>query len=145
MSGKIGKFMLSPTRLSVGELFSDRIPCMCQILIAEDEARLAAFIEKGLRRNGFSTAIAEDGQQALEMVEEGEFALLLLDLGLPIKDGWSVMRELRQHDDQLPIIVVTAVSEDHRKAAIASGANDFLTKPFRFSDLLAKIKVYLNQ
>jgi DNA-binding response OmpR family regulator len=118
---------------------------MCQILIAEDEARLAAFIEKGLRKNGFSTAIAEDGQQALQMTEDGNFDLLLLDLGLPIKDGWSVMRELRQHGDPLPIIVVTAVSADHRKAAIESGANDFITKPFRFSDLLAKVKAYFNQ
>jgi DNA-binding response OmpR family regulator len=118
---------------------------MCQILIAEDEARVAAFIEKGLRKNGFSTAIAEDGQQALRMAEDGNFALLLLDLGLPIKDGWSVLRELRQNGGHLPIIIVTAVNAENRKVALQSGANDFVTKPFRFSDLLEKVKTHLNQ
>lgn len=117
---------------------------MCQILIVEDESRLAAFIEKGLRKNGFRTRVAEDGQQAIEMAMDQEFALMLLDLGLPIKDGWSVLRELRQQGRQIPIIVVTALNADNRKVAIAAGANDYLTKPFGFNDLLAKIRVQLE-
>lgn len=117
---------------------------MCRILIAEDETRLAAFIEKGLRKNGFATAVAENGQRAVEMAESGEFSLLLLDLGLPIMDGWAVLHELRQRSDQFPIIIVTALNSENRRTALASGANDYVTKPFRFSDLLEKVRVHLT-
>ena len=116
---------------------------MCQILIVEDEARLAAFIEKGLRQNGFTTSVAEDGQQAIAMATDQDFALLVLDLGLPIKDGWAVLRELRQQGKRVPIIVVTALNSENRKMALASGANDYLTKPFRFQELLTKIQSQL--
>jgi two-component system, OmpR family, copper resistance phosphate regulon response regulator CusR len=119
---------------------------MSRILIAEDEPRLATFVRKGLVQNGFSVTIAEDGQQALEMAITGEFELLLLDLGLPIKDGKTVLRELREQRDTLPIIIVTAFADDQsRTEVIALGANDYLTKPFRFSDLLAKIQANLDQ
>jgi two-component system, OmpR family, copper resistance phosphate regulon response regulator CusR len=117
---------------------------MCRILIAEDESRISAFIAKGLQKNGFLPTVAEDGEQALEFAETGEFALLLLDIGLPLKDGWSVMQELRQQNAAVPIIVVTALNEDTRTRAMASGANDFVAKPFRFSDLLAKVRSLLN-
>jgi two-component system, OmpR family, copper resistance phosphate regulon response regulator CusR len=117
---------------------------MNRILIAEDEERLAAFIEKGLRKNGFGTALALDGQEALQMSNKEEFELLLLDLGLPIKDGWDVLRELRKQGEQLPIIVVTAMAdESNRTTALKLGANDYLTKPFKFSDLLEKVKYHL--
>jgi two-component system, OmpR family, copper resistance phosphate regulon response regulator CusR len=118
---------------------------MNRILIAEDEARLAAFVEKGLKKNGFSTAWAEDGQQALDMTIEEEFDLLLLDLGLPLKDGLDVLRELRAKGDNLPTIVVTAVTDDKKRQEIlALGANDFIAKPFRFSDLLDKVRSRLS-
>lgn len=116
---------------------------MCRILIVEDEARLAAFIEKGLRKNGFTTILAEDGQQAIDLATSQSFTLLLLDLGLPVKDGWSVLRELRQQGQQMPIIVLTALSSDNRRAVLASGANDYLIKPFRFNDLLGKIRLQM--
>ena len=109
---------------------------MSQILIAEDEARLAAFVDKKLRKYGFGTAIAQDGQ-ALQMAASEEFTLLLLDLGLPLKDGWTVLKELRDRGKAFPIIIVTALSgESDRTTALQYGANDYLTKPFRFSDLL---------
>jgi two-component system, OmpR family, copper resistance phosphate regulon response regulator CusR len=118
---------------------------MNRILIAEDEARLAAFVEKGLKKNGFSTAWAEDGQQALDMTIEEEFDLLLLDLGLPLKDGLDVLRELRAKGDNLPTIVVTAVTDDKKRQEIlALGVNDFIAKPFRFSDLLDKVRSRLS-
>jgi two-component system, OmpR family, copper resistance phosphate regulon response regulator CusR len=118
---------------------------MNRILIAEDEARLAAFVDKGLRKNGFLTAWAEDGQQALDMAIEAEFDLLLLDLGLPVKDGLAVLKELRTNGNNLPAIVVTAISDDKtRRELLASGANDYITKPFRFSDLLDKIRSGLS-
>lgn len=118
---------------------------MPRILIAEDETRLAAFLEKGLRKSGFQTVVAEDGQAALELAQQDEFALLLLDLGLPLKDGWAVLRELRQQGEPLPIIIVTAFSDErNRAAAMAEGANDYVTKPFRFNELLQKIQLQLQ-
>ncbi len=116
---------------------------MNRILIAEDEARLAAFIEKGLRKSGFNPVVASDGQEALQKVTQEEFKLLLLDLGLPIKDGWAVLQELRSQGEDLPIIVVTALTdESNRTTALNLGANDYVTKPFKFSDLLEKVKSY---
>ena len=117
---------------------------MCRILIAEDEARLAAFVDKGLRKYGFCTAIAQDGEQALQMAASGEFTLLLLDLGLPLKDGWTVLKELRSQGKALPIIIVTALNGDNRTVALQSGANDYLTKPFRFNDLLELVRSHLE-
>ncbi|NJM74007.1 MAG: response regulator transcription factor [Scytonema sp. RU_4_4] len=119
---------------------------MNQILIVEDEARLAAFVEKGLRKNGFSTTVAADGEQALHMTQKSSFDLILLDLKLPIKDGWTVLRELRTHSKQFPIIiVVTAMSdEQNRSAALKGGANDYVTKPFSFHDLLERVRAQLG-
>ena len=117
---------------------------MCQILIVEDEARLAAFIEKGLKKNGYKTTIAEDGQQALSMIAGDGFDLILLDLGLPIVDGWTVLKAVREQGEMRPIIIVTARKDDtDRTIALTQGANDYVTKPFRFSDLLARIRLLL--
>ena len=119
---------------------------MCQILIAEDEDRLAAFIEQGLQKKGFTTAVVSDGEQALAIMQSHKVDLLLLDLGLPVIDGMSVLQQLRQQDGKLPIIIVTARTDDRdRLAALAAGANDFITKPFRFTDLLARIQSHLQQ
>lgn len=118
---------------------------MCQILIVEDEVRLAAFVDKGLKKQGFTTAIAEDGEQALQMTQEQTFDLILLDLGLPIVDGWTVLKELRDRGETHPIIIVTAHKDDRDKAsALRTGATDFVTKPFRFSDLLKCIQTHLS-
>lgn len=120
-------------------LLAFTMPC---ILIAEDEARVAAFIEKGLRKYGFTTAVAEDGQQAVQMMQTEAIELLLLDLGLPIMDGWSVLRELRSQGQSLPIIVVTA--QDTKVEALAQGATDFISKPFHFSELVEKVRSHLD-
>lgn len=118
---------------------------MSQILIVEDEERLAAFIDKGLRKHGFDTAIAEDGEKALCMVQQDVFDLLLLDLGLPLVDGWTVLRELRKQGDVRPIIVVTARNDDREKeSAFRNGATAYITKPFRFNDLLECIEIHLT-
>jgi DNA-binding response OmpR family regulator len=118
---------------------------MSCILIAEDERRIAAFIEKGLRKYGFSTAIATDGEQAVLMAQSDEFDLLLLDLGLPVKDGWTVLAELRRQGKQLPVIIVTARDDvAQKKVGLQYGANDYITKPFRFQDLLARVRTHLS-
>jgi two-component system, OmpR family, copper resistance phosphate regulon response regulator CusR len=112
------------------------------ILIAEDEERVAAFLQKGLQKNGYRTAVAEDGGQAIQMMQHEDVQILLLDLGLPIKDGLSVLRELRELGYNLPIIVVSA--QDSRVIALESGATDFIAKPFHFSQLLEKVSFYLD-
>ncbi len=119
---------------------------MCKVLIAEDESRLVAFVAKGLRNNGYTTTVAEDGEQALKLAASGEFDLLLLDLGLPEMDGMSVLKALRKKQDLPIIIVVTAQSDQSvRQAALALGANDFIAKPFKFSELLEKVRSHLTQ
>jgi len=114
---------------------------MSCILIAEDEYRLACFIEKGLRKNGYCTAIAPDGEQALQMALSGDFDLLLLDLGLPGRDGWSVLEELRSQGEQIPVIIVSARAEIEEK----QGVNNYLKKPFRFNNLLERIHISLQK
>lgn len=119
---------------------------MKRILIAEDEDRLASFLEKGLKKHGFTTAVAPDGNQAVLMAQSGDFDLLLLDLGLPVIDGWTVLKLLRSQADERPIIIVTArADEKDRLTALAYGANDYVIKPFRFVDLLARVQVHLNR
>ncbi len=118
---------------------------MTRILIAEDEPRIASFLEKGLRANGFTTAVAESGTDAALMARNGEFDLLILDLGLPGKDGRQVLHEIRQRDGRLPIIILTARDGvDETVAALEGGADDYVTKPFRFEELLARIRVRLR-
>ncbi|MBW4464023.1 MAG: response regulator transcription factor [Pegethrix bostrychoides GSE-TBD4-15B] len=118
---------------------------MSQILIVEDEPRIAAFLEKGLQKHGYDTAVAIDGEEAIQMVQKDVFDLLLLDLGLPIKDGWTVLKELQQHDQPVPaVIILTARSGDgDRSQSLRLGAKDYLTKPFRFNDLLDRVKAIL--
>lgn len=117
---------------------------MKEILIVEDESRVAAFLQKGLRKNGYFTIVAEDGEKAIEMASSKNFDLMVLDLGLPIKDGFTVLRELRNSQIKFPVIVVTARSDEEDKVkAMNSGANDFITKPFPFQYLLSRIKEHL--
>jgi len=116
-----------------------------RILIAEDEPRIASFLEKGLRASGFMTAVAKDGYEAVLMAQDEDFDLLILDIGLPGKDGWMVLEELRGQGEYLPIIILTARDEVRDKVAgLEGGADDYVTKPFRFEELLARIRVRLR-
>jgi DNA-binding response OmpR family regulator len=110
---------------------------MSHILIAEDESRIASFIEKGLRSHGYTTSIVQDGLAVSELVHAGDFDLLILDLGLPGKDGLQVLEELRGQGENLPVIILTARDDIHDKVAgLEGGADDYVTKPFRFEELL---------
>jgi DNA-binding response OmpR family regulator len=116
-----------------------------RILIAEDEERIASFIEKGLKANGFTTTAAGDGHEAIALARSGEFDLMILDLGLPGKHGSDVLRELREWDRSMPVVILTARdSVADKVAGLEAGADDYVTKPFRFEELLARVRVRLR-
>ncbi len=119
---------------------------MSRILIAEDEARIASFIEKGLLREGFTTETASDGESAALLAESGRFDLVILDIGLPELDGFSVLRRLRARGVSLPIVILTARDEvSDIVAGLEGGADDYVRKPFAFDELLARIRLRLRE
>ena len=118
---------------------------MSRILIAEDEARLASFLEKGLRASGFITTVVRDGPSVNAVANDDDFDLLILDLGLPGKDGLDVLRDLRSDGQRLPVIVLTARGDPYdRIAGLETGADDYLPKPFHFEELVARIRARLR-
>jgi DNA-binding response OmpR family regulator len=118
---------------------------MNRILIAEDEPRLAAFLEKGLRSNGFVTTTVGDGARAVVLADDDDFDLLVLDLGLPVKDGFTVLQELRAAGSRMPVIILSARDDVRDKVSgLEYGADDYVTKPFRFEELLARVRVRLR-
>ncbi|MGO2313781.1 response regulator transcription factor [Brachybacterium tyrofermentans] len=113
-----------------------------RILIAEDEARIARFVERGLKANGYASTVVEDGISALDLASSGDFDLLILDVGLPRMDGFQVLKALRAMDVQIPILMVTArTGVDDTVQGLEGGANDYIAKPFRFEELLARVKL----
>lgn len=119
---------------------------MARILIVEDEAGIASFLEKGLEAAGHTTSIATDGTQAAALATDEAFELVILDLGLPGMDGHSVLKELRSRGEQMPVVVLTARDNlDSTLESFARGASDYLTKPFVFDELLARVTVRLDE
>jgi two-component system, OmpR family, copper resistance phosphate regulon response regulator CusR len=117
-----------------------------RILIAEDERGISSFLEGGLRAAGFAPTVVEDGSTALIRARSEEFDLLVLDLGLPTRDGLSVLEELRNNGNRMPVIILTARSGlDDTVAGLDRGADDYVTKPFRFEELLARIRARLRE
>ncbi len=118
---------------------------MNRILIAEDEPHIVRFLARGLQAQGYATAVAGDGQLALDMARSGEFDLLLLDLGLPRRDGLEVLAQLRRERVRLPIILLTARNTpDDVVAGLDGGADDYMSKPFRLAELLARVRARLR-
>ena len=118
---------------------------MSRILVAEDEQRIASFVEKGLRANGFTPTVVPDGGSALRYALSGEFDLLVLDIGLPVMDGFTVLRRLRESRGTIPVVILTARdSVTDTVAGLEGGADDYMPKPFRFDELLARIRLRLR-
>jgi DNA-binding response OmpR family regulator len=116
-----------------------------RILIAEDEDRIASFLEKGLRAGGFTTAVVADGHAAAAAARDADFDLLILDLGLPGQDGLDALAEIRRRGERLPVIVLSArEAVPDRVAGLDRGADDYVTKPFSFEELLARVRVRLR-
>ncbi len=119
---------------------------MSRILIAEDEPRIAAFIEKGLRANGFTTTVANNGADAIDKALSCQFDLMILDLNLPQQDGFQVLQQLRGQGENLPVIILSARDQvEDKVTGFEVGADDYVTKPFRFAELLARVRARLRQ
>jgi len=116
------------------------------ILIVEDEQKLSRVLELELQYENYKTAIANDGKEALRLMEEKDWDLVLLDIMLPELSGMEVLRKIRRTDEVTPIILLTARDEVHDKVSgLDLGANDYITKPFQIEELLARIRVHLRQ
>jgi DNA-binding response OmpR family regulator len=118
---------------------------VARILIVEDEQRIASFIAKGLRAQGHVAAVVGDGVAGRDYALSGEFDLMVLDIGLPGLDGFSVLEQVRRQGSKLPVIVLTARdSVTDTVTALDGGADDYMPKPFRFAELMARIRLRLR-
>jgi DNA-binding response OmpR family regulator len=119
---------------------------VARILIVEDEQRIASFVAKGLAADGHRTTAVGDGRTGLDHALSGDFDLMVLDIGLPGIDGFEVLDQLRSQGSRLPVIVLTARdSVTDTVSALEGGADDYMPKPFRFAELLARIRLRLRQ
>jgi DNA-binding response OmpR family regulator len=117
---------------------------VARILIAEDDPLIGSFIEKGLRAAGFSTFLADDGEKAQGLSLTDEFDLMILDMGLPGREGFHVLQELRARGKTLPVLVLTGRRERDAVACLEAGADDYMKKPFAFEELLARVRTRLR-
>ena len=117
-----------------------------RILIVEDEKKVAAFIKKGLEEETYAVDVAYDGEEGLYLGMENQYDLIILDLMLPVIDGLEVLSRLRGNKVDTPILLLTAKdSVEYKVTGLNTGADDYLTKPFAFSELLARIRVLLRR
>ncbi|WP_104103089.1 response regulator transcription factor [Arthrobacter sp. 08Y14] len=118
---------------------------MSRVLIAEDDRRIADFIEKGLRAANYTCITVDDGASALLLARSGGFGMIILDIGLPTLSGFEVLERLRSEGSKTPVIVLTASdSVADTVYGLESGANDYMTKPFQFAELLARVRLRLH-
>ena len=112
-----------------------------RLLIIEDEKKLCDTIAKSLHASGYETDVCYDGNEALEMVYSEEYDLIVLDLTLPGKDGMEILRQLREHNEETRVLILSARSQIADKVrGLDAGANDYMEKPFHLQELEARIR-----
>jgi len=117
-----------------------------RILVVEDDKKIATFIRRGLKEEGYAVDLAHDGLSAHEMASTNDYSLIVLDWMLPKMDGVALCRQLRNEKNHTPIIMLTAKEGLKEKVAgLDAGANDYLTKPFAFEELLARMRAHLRK
>jgi two-component system copper resistance phosphate regulon response regulator CusR len=117
-----------------------------KILVVEDEKKTAAYLKKGLTESGFIVDVAEDGSAGLDFARAGDYGLIVLDVMLPGKDGWSVLAELRRIGKETPVLFLTARDAvEDRVRGLHEGADDYLVKPFAFAELLERVRTLLRR
>lgn len=116
-----------------------------KVLVVEDDFKIASFIKKGLKEESYIVDIADDGSEAIEFVQKNGYDIILLDIMIPIINGIDVCKKLKAQDIQTPIILLSARNKlEDKIIGLDSGANDYLTKPFEFEELLARIRAQLR-
>jgi DNA-binding response OmpR family regulator len=116
-----------------------------RILVVEDEDRIASFVAKGLKAEGFTPTVVADGITGLDYALTGPFDLMVLDIGLPGMDGFTILERVQAERPELPVIVLTARdSVTDTVQALEGGAADYMSKPFRFAELLARVRLRLR-
>jgi len=117
-----------------------------RLLIVEDEQRLAEVLKRQLKEAGFEVDIASDGYLGKELVEKNQYHLVILDINLPLINGYDLCKEIRKTNQQIPIIMLSALSTfDNKVVGFAVGADDYVTKPFDIRELIARINVFLKR
>jgi len=116
------------------------------ILVVEDEQRLAEVLQKQLNESGFRTDIASDGYVGKKMMEQADYDLVILDINIPLMNGYELCSEIRKTNSKTPIIMLTALgTAENKLIGFESGADDYVLKPFDFRELLARINVFLKR
>jgi two-component system, OmpR family, copper resistance phosphate regulon response regulator CusR len=119
---------------------------MVNILLVEDESKIAAFIEKGLTESGFHVQVADDGQKGKVCFLQNKYDLIILDVMLPYLDGISLCKFIRSKDEKTPVLMLTALGTvDDKVTGLESGADDYLVKPFQFRELKARVNALLRR
>ncbi len=117
-----------------------------RVLLIEDEKKAAEYLKIGLSQSGYVVTIAADGKEGLFYATEQHYDIIILDIMLPKMDGWTVLTKIRECDKQTPIIVLTARDAlDDRVHGLNLGGDDYLIKPFAFSELLARVQALLRR
>lgn len=116
------------------------------ILIVEDEQRLAEILKKQLEESGFCAETASDGYIGKQLIEKNRYSLIVLDINLPLINGFDLCKEIRKTNSKIPIIMLTALgTSDNKVSGFDAGADDYVIKPFEFRELLARINVFLRR